>query len=191
MKPFLSIAITIALLLQTSFAVAQPAQAERTDTRLYLGDGTLVEGQMVEKGKELIIIRVDNKIFTFERTEIDKIVTLESLGGGAKTVTITEFPYISFLGGSVAFSLLSWLQFDRASDNDSEADLNREAGFAARAKKLDDKASRARLYGWSTAIVAAGSLGISLIPRKTTQRIFPEFSANRNGDPLLRLTYNF
>jgi hypothetical protein len=191
MKAFLSIAITIALLLQTSLAVAQPAQVERTDTRLYLGDGTLVEGQMVEKGKDLIIIRVENKIFTFERTEIDKIVTLESLGGGAKTVTVTEFPYVSFLGGSVAFSLLSWLQFDRASDSESEADLNRDHGFASRAKKLDDKASRSRLYGWSAAVLAAGSLGVSLIPRKTTQRIFPELSASSDGDPLLRLTYNF
>ena len=172
-------------------AAAQTAGPERADTRLYLGDGTLVEGNLVEKGAELIIMRVDEKIFTFERTEIDKIVTLESLGGGAKTITITEFPYISFMGGAVAFGLLSWLQFDRASDNEQEADLNREHQQLARAQKLEDKASRARLYGWSTAVLSAGSFGVSLIPRKATRRVFPELGASSDGDPLLRVTYNF
>ncbi len=172
-------------------AIAQTAGPERADTRLYLGDGTLVEGKLVEKGSELIIMRVEEKIFTFERTEIDKIVTLESLGGGAKTITITEFPYISFMGGAVAFGLLSWLQFDRASDNEQEAELNREHGQLSRAQKLDDKASRARIYGWSTAVLSAGSLGVSLIPRKATRRVFPELGASSDGDPLLRVTYNF
>jgi hypothetical protein len=161
------------------------------DTRLYLTDGTLVEGQLVEKGKDLIILRVEDKIFTFERTQIDKIVTLESLGGGAHNITVTEFPYISFLGGTVAFGLLSWLQFDRAGDNEAEADLNREHGQLGRARKLDDKASRARLYGWSTAVLAAGSLGVALVPRKTTRRVFPELTLRRDGSASLRLSYRF
>jgi len=191
MKPCLTWMTIVALLLQTGLALAQSPATERADTRLYLGDGTLVEGQMVEKGKDLIIMRVKDKIFTFERTEVDKIVTLESLGGGAKTISVTEFPYISFMGGGVAFALLSWLQFDRASDNEAEADLNREHQQLARAKKLDDKASRARLYGWSTAILAAGSVGLSLVPRKTTRRVFPELSSNSNGVPILNLAYQF
>ena len=58
----------------------------------------------------------------------------------------------------------------------------------ARAQKLDDKASRARLYGWSTALFAAGSLGISLIPRKTNHRVFPELSI-RDGEPSLGVFY--
>lgn len=191
MKSCLTWMTIVALLLQTGVALAQAPPPDRADTRLYLDDGTLVEGQMVERGKDLIIMRVEDKIFTFERTEVDKIVTLESLGGGAKTVTVTEFPYISFMGGAVAFGLLSWLQFDRASGHEDEADLNREHQLPARAKKLDDKASRARLYGWSTAILAAGSLGVSLMPRKTTRRIFPELSSNTNGVPMLNIAYQF
>ncbi len=191
MKKLFTLCAILTLIGQTLPVAAQTADPERADTRVYLEDGTLVEGTMVEKGAELIIMRVDQKVFTFERTEIDKIVTLESLGGGAKTITVTEFPYISFMGGAVAFGLLSWLQFDRATDNDKEADLNREHGQLSRAQKLDDKASRARLYGWSTAVLSAGSFGVSLIPRKATRRVFPELGASSDGDPLLQLTYKF
>jgi len=177
------------LVIQPSLALAETAPPiEGADTRLYLADGSLVEGTLIEKDKDLVIIRIEEKIFTFDKTDIDKLVTLESLGGGARNITVTEFPYISFLGGAVAFSLLSWLQFDRAADNEAEAALNREHGQLARAQKLDDKASRARLYGWSTALFAAGSLGISLIPRKTNRRVFPEFSI-RDGEPSLGVSY--
>ena len=178
----------ICLVLQPLLALADPAPIAGADTRIYLADGSLVEGTLIEKDKDLIILRVKDKIFTFEKTDVDKMVTLESLGGGAKSITVTEFPYISFLGGAVAFSLLSWLQFDRASDNDAEAALNREHDQVARAIKLEDKASRARLYGWSTALFAAGSLGVSLIPRKTTRRVFPELSL-RDGEPSIGLAY--
>ena len=164
------------------------APVEGADTRLYLVDGTLVEGTLIERDEDLVIIRVDDKIFTFDKTDIDKLVTLESLGGGARNITVTEFPYISFLGGTVAFSLLSLLQFDRASDNEAEAALNREHGQLARAQKLDYKASRARQFGVASGILAASSLGISLIPRKTTRRVFPELSI-RDGDPSIRVSY--
>ena len=96
---------------------AQENTSQRTNTRLYLFDGSIVEGNLIEKSSDLLIIRVENKVFTFEFSEIDKIVTLESLGAGAKTISVKEYPYISFMGGAVAFGLLSWLQFDRAADN--------------------------------------------------------------------------
>jgi len=176
------------LFLQPYMVLAETSPIAGSDTRLYLADGSLVEGNLIEKDNDLIIIRVKEKIFTFDKTEIDKIVTLESLGGGAKNITVTEFPYISFLGGAVAFSLLSWLQFDRASGNEAEANLNREHGQLARALKLDDKASRARIYGWSTAILAVGSLGVSLIPRETTRRSFPDLSLH-DGEPRFGLSY--
>jgi hypothetical protein len=191
MKINLVFCTVLALLASVFPAAAQTGSTERADTRVYLADGTLVEGTMVEKGAELIIMRVEQKVFTFDRTEIDKIVTLESLGGGAKTITVTEFPYISFMGGAVAFGLLSWLQFDRASDNEQEAELNRVHQQLSRAQKLEDKASRARIYGWSTAIFSAGSLGVSLIPRKATRRVFPELGASSDGDPMLRVKYTF
>ena len=120
----------LCLVIQPYLALAESSPSAGADTRIYLADGSLVEGTLVEKDQDLVIIRVKEKIFTFDKTEIDKIITLESLGGGAQNITVTEFPYISFLGGAVAFSLLSWLQFDRASDNDAEAALNREHGPA-------------------------------------------------------------
>ena len=172
----------LCLVLQPLLALADPAPIAGADTRVYLADGSLVEGTLVEKGKELVIIRVKEKIFTFDKTEIDKIVTLESLGGGAKSITVTEFPYISFLGGAVAFSLISWLQFDRASGFEDDAKLNRLASLEAQAVKFEDKASRARKFGIATALIAAGSLGVSFIPRKATRRIFPEISLN-DGEP--------
>ena len=178
----------LCLVLQPLLALADPVPIAGADTRLYMADGSLVEGTLLEKDNDLVVVRVKEKIFTFDKTDIDKMVTLESLGGGARSITVTEFPYISFLGGAVAFSLLSWLQFDRASDNETEADLNREHGQLARAQKLDDKASRARLYGWSTALFSVGSLGVALIPRKATRRVFPELTL-RDGDPSIGLSY--
>ena len=178
----------ICLVLQPLWALAEPAPIAGADTRVYLADGSLVEGTLVEKSKDLVILRVKKKIFTFDKTEIDKIVTLESLGGGAKSITVTEFPYISFLGGAVAFSLISWLQFDRASGFEDDAKLNRLASLEAQAIKFEDKASRARKFGIATALFAAGSLGVSFIPRKATRRIFPEISLN-DGEPSAGISY--
>ena len=178
----------LCLVLQPLLALAEPAPIAGADSRVYLADGSLVEGTLVEKGKDLVIIRVKEKIFTFDKTEIDKIVTLESLGGGAKSITVTEFPFISFLGGAVAFSLISWLQFDRASGFEDDAKLNRLASLEAQAVKFEDKASRARKFGIATALFAAGSLGVSFIPRKATRRIFPEISLN-DGEPSAGISY--
>ena len=178
----------LCLVLQPLLALAEPAPIAGADTRVYLADGSLVEGTLVEKGKDLVIIRVKEKIFTFDKTEIDKIVTLESLGGGAKSITVTEFPFISFLGGAVAFSLISWLQFDRASGFEDDAKLNRLASLEAQAVKFEDKASRARKFGIATALFAAGSLGVSFIPRKAPRRIFPEISLN-DGEPSAGISY--
>ena len=190
MKRYTALVACLCLVLQPVMALAEtePEPIAGADTRLYLADGSLVEGNLIEKAQDLVIMRVNDKIFTFDKTEIDKIITLESLGGGAHTISVTEFPYISFLGGALAFGLLSWLQFDRASDNEAEAALNREHGQLSRAQKLDDKADRARLYGWSTAVLAAGSFGVALIPRKSTRRIFPELSF-RDGEPRVGVSY--
>ena len=198
MKRYTALLACLCLVLQPVMALAEtePEPIAGADTRLYLADGSLVEGNLIEKAQDLVIMRVNDKIFTFDKTEIDKIITLDSLGGGAQTITVTEFPYISFLGGALALSLLSWLQFDRASDNENEAKLNRRmtegsenpGALLANAQKLDDKADRARLYGWSTAVLAAGSFGVSLIPRKSTRRIFPELSFH-HGEPRIGVSY--
>ena len=97
---------------------------------------------------------------------------------------------VGMFGGALAFGLLSWLQFDRASDHETEAALNREHGQFSRAQKLDDKADRARLYGWSTAVLAASCLGVGLISLKTTHPISPELSF-RDGEPHVGVSYAY
>ena len=188
MKLWLALFTAFVFAIQPCVLMAEDPAIAGPDTRIYLADGTVVQGNLVEKTDELVIVRVDHQIFTFDLGEVDNIVTIDSLGGAARTVTVTEFPYISFLGGAVAFSLLSWLQFDRASDKEQEADLNLEHGQLGRSEKLNDQADRARQYGWGSAAVAAGSLGIALFPRKTTRRVFPELTFT-NGTPTLRLAY--
>ncbi len=186
--------LLICLIGNYSFSHAQPNNDQRINTRLYLFDGTIVEGHLVEKDNEMVIVRVQKKIFTFEYDQIEKIVTLESLGGGAKTITVKEYPYISFLGGAIACGLMSWLQFDRASDAEAEADLNKEfvgTKNTGRIRQLEDRAGRARLYGWSSAILSTASLGISLISKEQTKRVFPEVGKTSDGTPTLRATYHF
>ena len=190
MKRFLAAVTAMLIALQPSLALGQTPSSISLDARLYLANGTVVEGRLIERTDDLIIMSVKNQIHTFDPEQVDKLVTLSSLGSTARTVTVREFPYISFVGGTVAFSLLSWLQFDRASNRDEEADLNLENELPARAAKLRDKADTARMLGWSSAALAAGSLGVAFIPRKTTRRVFPEFTFDQ-GQPALRLTYNF
>lgn len=173
-------------------AQIEPPLLTESDTRLYLTNGTVIMGRLIEHSDDLVIVQVENQVFTFEREEIDRIVTLESLGAGAQTVTITEFPYISFLGSTVAFGLLSWLQFDTASDRDRDAELNAASGVFARARELRNKADRARLLGWTSTALALGSAGVALMPRKATRRRFPELSIQTkiSGSPSILLAYN-
>ena len=187
MRRWVAALSAVLLLLQNFAAVAQPPAAE---VRLYLTDGSVVTGQLISRSKDLIIMRSQDKIITFEPTHVEKIVTPESLGSGARTITVREFPYISFLGGTVAFGLLSWLQFDTAANRNRDADLNEENQLLARAEKLRDKADRARTLGWSSALLATGSLAIGLYPHKTTRRVFPELSLE-SGAPVLLLSYSF
>ncbi|MFC1526435.1 hypothetical protein ACFL6X_06460 [Candidatus Latescibacterota bacterium] len=188
MKPNRFLAAVIAFLLACHPCVGPvSAEAFAVDTRVYLADGTVVMGQLLESGDLIIVRGKGGEIFTFEPAQISKIVTLESLGGNARMETVREFPYISFLGGAVAFSLISWLQFDKASDRDKQADLNAQfSETAARARDLRDEADSARLLGWSAGLVAAGCLGVALIPRERERRVFPELSLG-GGRPTLRL----
>lgn len=183
-------ALTAALLLLQSFsALAQTAQTA-AEVRLYLTDGQVITGQLVSRSKDLIVVRSQERIFTFEPAQVEKIVTPETLGSGARTITVREFPYISFLGGTVAFGLLSWLQFDTGSSKEHQAVLHEENDLPARAAKLRDKADRARFLGWSSAVLATGSLAVALYPHKTTRRVFPELSLE-TGAPVLLLSYSF
>ncbi|MEW6749542.1 MAG: hypothetical protein AB1505_01010 [Candidatus Latescibacterota bacterium] len=186
MTRWVALALSLALLLQPVLALAEAPEVAGPDTRLYLTDGTVVQGDLVEETEDLFILRIEHEIHTFERADVQKKVTVTSLGGEARTIAVTEFPYISFLGGTVAFGLLSWLQFDRAADKENDADRNRRFGLEARAKKLQDDADQARLFAWGSAAVAAASLGVALIPRRGERRVFPELSMS-GGEPMLQV----
>lgn len=188
MRRWVAALSAVLLLLQSFSALAQTPSA--AEVRLYLTDGSVVTGQLVSRSKDLIVVRSQEEIFTFEPGQVEKIVTPESLGSGARTITVREFPYISFLGGTVAFGLLSWLQFDTASNRDRDADLNEENQLLAHAEKLRDKADRARMLGWSSALLATGSMAMALYPHKATRRVFPELSLE-TGAPTLVLSYSF
>ena len=171
---------------------ATMAQTGTTDARVYLTDGTIIMGQLIKRSDDLVIVRSSSgEIHTFEPNQIDRIVTLDSLGSQAQTVTVREFPYISFLGGTVAFGLISWLQFDTASDRDAEAKINARNGVEGRAAELKDKADRARVWGWSSRALALASLGVALIPQERTKRVFPEISVQHDGTARLQVVYAF
>jgi len=171
---------------------ATMAQTGTTDARVYLTDGTIIMGQLIQRSDDLVIVRSSSgEIHTFEPNQIDRIVTLDSLGSQAQTVTVREFPYISFLGGTVAFGLISWLQFDTASDRDAEAKINARNGVEGRAAELKDKADRARVWGWSSRALALASLGVALIPQERTKRVFPEISVQHDGTARLQVVYAF
>ncbi len=185
------VGIMIAALLCSSPGMAQSEWA--TDTRVYLLDGTIIMGQLLERSDDLVIVRSQaGEIHTIEPTQIERLITLDSLGGQAQTITVREFPYISFLGGTVAFGLISWLQFDTANDRDVEAKLNEGNGVTTgRAADLRDKADRARRWGWSSRVLALGSLGVALIPRDRTKRVFPDISLSDDGTSRLKVVYAF
>ena len=193
MRPMISLIVVTCLALQPAALLAQGAP----DARLYLADGTVVMGELLDRDDDLIILRSgDGKIHTFDVNQISKVVTLDSLGGQARVVQVREFPYISFLGGTVALGLISWLQFDTASDREAEAEINRQntdledpAGLLARAEDLQKKADRARLWGWSSGVLAAGCLGVALIPRTKTRKVFPRLSLDAAGSPSVQLVY--
>ena len=123
-KHLLVYSAIISLLLQPAVVISQPESAAspastptEADTRIYLSDGSVVTGKLLEKSPDLIIMQVKEEIFTFDpQTEVDKVIGLNSLGGDARIINTTVFPYISFLGGTLAFGLLSALQFDTASN---------------------------------------------------------------------------
>ena len=194
MRPMISLVVVTCLALQPAVLLAQNAP----DARLYLADGTVVMGQLLNRDDDLVILRSgDGEIHTFDVDQISKVVTLESLGGRARVVQVREFPYISFLGGTVALGLISWLQFDTASDREAEAEINRKnttyledgARLQARAEDLQNKADRARLWGWSSGLLAAGCLGVALVPRTKTRKVFPKLSLDAAGRPEIQLVY--
>jgi len=94
--------------------------------------------------------------------------------------------------------LLAWIQFNNASDWDSEAQRNEQQVFSgglqsgllvARATELRDDADRARLYGWGSTLIALGSMGVALYPSYSERSILPGLSLDSQGDPAITFAY--
>jgi len=150
--------------------------AEDADVRVYMNDGSVFSGKLVELGPELIIVKKNREIFTFEVGLVKKVVTLESLGKAAKIVPVRTFPRLGFLAGTFAGATLAWWGFDSAANKEKEADVNARAvpPLLARAKELRDDADTARLVAWGATLVGAACLVVALIPEWTEKRVFPD-----------------
>ena len=141
MRRLVAASLSIAFILQPICALAQQGDGSGVDTRVFLVDGSVVEGRLIEHSEELVIVEVEERIFTFEMSDVDVVTTLSSLGASAQTKSVVEFPYISFLGATAALSLMSWLQFDTASQRDANAARHEEQGTLPGALDLSARAS--------------------------------------------------
>ena len=173
MKRWGSAFLTLLLLGQAMIPGSVRAD-EDPDVRLYLNNGDVVSGKLVELGPELIIIKKNRDVFTFEVGEVRKVVTLESLGEAAKVVPVWTFPRLGFLAGTFAGAALAYWGFDDASSKEKEADDNARMKLFAREKELRDDADTARLIAWSATVLGALCLGVALIPERGEKRVFPD-----------------
>ena len=161
------------LLLGQAMIPGSVRAAEDADVRLYLNDGSVFSGKLVELGPELIIVKKNREIFTFEVGLVKKVVTLGSLGEAAKIVSVRTFPRLGFLAGTFAGATLAWWGFDHASVKEKEADVNARA-VPSRAEELRDEADTARFIAWSATLAGAACLVAALIPEWTEKRVFPD-----------------
>lgn len=117
MKRYISVLLTV-LFLGYILIPANAWADEEIDVRVFLKDGKVFSGQLIESGPELIIIRINREIHVFEAEDVVKVVTLESLGKAVKIVPIWTFPRLGFLGGAFTGGAIATWAFDRASDEE-------------------------------------------------------------------------
>lgn len=155
------------------------------DTRIYLKSGDVVTGKMVQRSPDMVILKLDNDIFTFEVREIARLETLDSLGDRAERIEVREFPHLGFLGATVAFGAVATFGFNRASDKEEDAAVNRPL-LPDRARQLEDQASTARAVAWSATAAVVGSAIFALYPKKVERRVLPEIGL-RPGEREVRV----
>ncbi len=177
----------VVLLLGQAMLPGSVRATEDADVRIYMNDGSVFSGKLVELGPELIIVRKNREISTFEVGLVKQVVTLESLGEAAKIVPVRTFPRLGFLGGTFAGATLAWWGFVNASSKEKEADDN--AALFARAEELRDDADSARLVARGAMLVGAACLVVALIPEWTEKRVFPD--QVEVGHKSVKLAYAF
>lgn len=164
--------------------------AEEADIRLYLTNGDIITGKLIDRAPDLIIIRARGDIQTYMPTQVTKIETLESLGDKAKTIRVMTFPHIEFLGGTVAFGSVAFLSFSSASDKQDEADQNKRVNLPPFSyKKLEDDAAKLRAVGWTATALAVGVTTLALIPRWVEKKTFPDITLRMNPDGSVSMAY--
>lgn len=165
------------LVVSSVFPGGLEAKAE-SDVQLHLKNGDVVTGQLVEVTPVLLILRIGREVFTFDIHQVERMVTLESLGDAAKVVPVWRFPRVGFLGGTLAGAVVALWAFDSASSKEAEADQNDKADIPGvdlshQAKKLRDEAHRNRLIGWGAVLGVSACTAIALIPERGERRMFP------------------
>jgi len=154
------------------------------EVQLYLKDGSVVTGELVEATPLLVILRVQGEIYTFEVSEIERMV----LPGPTQTRRPGwRFPRLGFLGGTLVGGVLAWWGFDSASQKERDARLQEEYGLLERAGELREEARRDRKIAWIGVVGGAVCAVVALVPERTGTKVEAQL-----GDGLrVRIVYGF
>ncbi|MBI4530971.1 MAG: hypothetical protein HY709_05550 [Candidatus Latescibacteria bacterium] len=178
------------LLLFVLFFAGSSGSAEEPDVRLYLTNGDIVTGKLIDHAPDLIIVRARGDIHTYLPDQVVKIETLESLGDEARIVRVRTFPHIEWLGGTVALGSVAFLSLSSASDKQEEADQNKKVNLPPFSySDLEDDAAKLRAIGWSMAALATGTTVFALIPRWVEKKAFPDISLRMDRDRTVYVAY--
>ncbi|HID10170.1 MAG TPA: hypothetical protein EYP17_02570 [Candidatus Latescibacteria bacterium] len=153
--------------------------------QLYLKDGSVIAGELVEATPLLVILRVQGEIYTFEVREVERIVLFEPSRTRGPT---WKFPRLGFLGGTLAGGVIAWWGFDSASSKEQDARLQEEYGLFQRAGELRREARRDRKIAWAG--VAGGIIcaAVALVPERTGS---PKVEARLGEDFRVSIVYSF
>ena len=172
---------SIALLLLT-LGTAELVLGE--EVKLYLKDGSVVTGELVEATPLLVILRIQGEIYTFEVREIEHMV----LPGPSQTRRPGwSFPRLGFLGGTLAGGVVAWWGFDSASRKERDARLQEGYGLLERAGELREEARRDRKIAWIGVVGGVVCAVVALVPERTGTKVETQL-----GDGLrVRIVYGF
>lgn len=187
-KRFIISFLSVLLLFQAIapiFVVAQDTYD--ADIRIYLKNGDVVTGNLIELSPSLVIVRVGKEAFTFYLNEVEYILTLKSTGAQIKTVKAWKFPRLGFLGGAVAGGVIAYFEFDNASDNEESADRNEKAQILSKeTRRLRDEARRDRIIARAVIGLGTVSLITALIPKRVEKKVFVNLNSRS-----IQLAYAF
>lgn len=155
------------------------------EVQLYLKDGSVVNGELVEATPLLVILRVQGEIYTFEVSEIERIV----LPGPSQVRRPGwRFPRLGFLGGTLVGGVVAWWGFGSAFQKERDARLQEEYGLLERAGELREEARRDRRIAWMGVVGGVMCAVVALVPERTSAR---KVEAQLGDGLRIRVVYGF